>query len=927
MGADPDLLWNARLPSELLDDYRRASERLVRLTNEHGSETALEAARSACYSLSLALDAISSRHSELRSAGMSSRKTGGLVQAASSPVPRAPREEPAIREWDFMASTNLATAERHPPRRDDDIASLRRSVLEHLLYVVGKDPGTASEHDWFAATARAVRDRIIDRWIGPGRTTSTARGKSVNYLSLEFLIGRLLFDTLGNLCLTEQMRTALLDLGVDLDRLRSSEPDAALGNGGLGRLAACFMESMATLGLPAYGYGIRYNHGLFRQVIKEGWQQEHPEDWLSFGNPWEFERPDVNYAIGFGGSVDVVVQPDGCERCIWHPEEFVEAVAYDTLVVGWRGRHVNTLRLWSARAPDPLRLDTFNRGDHVGALNERVRANVISHVLYPSDETSAGKELRLRQEYFFASAAVQDIVRRHMQESKDLRNLAEGAAIQLNDTHPAIAIAELMRLLVDVHCLPWTEAWAITQATFSYTNHTLLPEALETWPVPLMERLLPRHMQIIYQINWLHLNTPPAADQVATPTRMGSLSLIDEANGRRVRMSTLAFLGSHKVNGVSELHTGLLRETIFRELNELYPDRIVNKTNGITVRRWLLGVNPGLTRLLVEAVGGKLLDDPAELEGIARFADDAAFRDRFAAVRYRNKQALGELIAGQLGITVDPSALFDVQIKRIHEYKRQLMNIFETIALYNSMRAEPEREWVPKVKLFAGKAAANYHRAKFIIKLAHDVADVVNNDSCLRGLLKVAFIPNYNVSLAEAVIPAADLSEQISTAGLEASGTGNMKLALNGALTIGTLDGANIEIRERVGDDNMFIFGLTASEVEMYRREGTDAREAVARSPMLREVLDAVRSGAFSPDEPDRYRHLIDSLIHDDRFLVTADFDAYAATQQRVAARWVDGRAWWRSSILNIAGVGWFSSDRAIRQYAEDIWQVPIEGR
>ncbi len=718
------------------------------------------------------------------------------------------------------------------------------------------------------------------------------------------------------------MRAALGELGVDYDRLRNVEHDAALGNGGLGRLAACFMESMATLRIAAHGYGIRYDNGMFRQAIKDGWQQEYPEDWLTFGNPWEVARPDATHVVGFGGTVETQPSADGEARYVWRPAETVDAVAYDTPVIGWRGHYANTLRLWSARSADPLRLDAFNRGDHIGALAARDHASAISQVLYPSDDTAAGQELRLQQEYFFTSASLQDLVKRHMrQHNSDIRLLSDKAAIQLNDTHPAIAVAELMRILVDLHGLPWDEAWQITTATIAYTNHTLLPEALESWPVSLMERLLPRHMQIVYQINRLHLDAVCALTRTDGPP-LATLSLIDDSAGRRVRMSSLAFLGAHRINGVSALHTELMRQTVFRELHQLYPDRIVNKTNGITLRRWLFAANPQLTSLLTDVVGERLLDDADALVDFARVADDAAVHERFARIRRANKQALAKLVAERMNITLDPDALFDAQIKRIHEYKRQLLNILETIALYNEMRAHPTANWVPQVKIFAGKAAASYHRAKLIIKLINDVAQVINGDPALRGLLKVVFIPDYNVSLAEAIIPASDLSEQISTAGMEASGTGNMKFALNGALTIGTLDGANIEILERVGDDNIFIFGLTAEEVVEQRRRGPGAREAIAALPVLREVLEAVAYGVFSPDEPQRYRELVDDLSGNDHFMVTADFDAYTAAQAQVAARWHDRRAWWRASVLNTAHMGWFSSDRAISEYAEDIWNV-----
>jgi starch phosphorylase len=809
------------------------------------------------------------------------------------------------------------------PAQDEDVAALRRAVIAKLTYVVGKDPVVATERDWFVATAMSARDRIVDRWMMSTRATYEKNRKRVYYLSLEFLIGRLLIDSLNNMQMLEPMRAALAELGVDLDRLREVEPDAALGNGGLGRLAACFMESMATLSVAAYGYGIRYNHGLFRQVIRDGWQHEYPETWLSLGNPWEFERPEVSHLVGFGGTVRRASGPDGSEHFIWDPAETVEAIAYDTPIVGWRGRHVNTLRLWSARAPDPLRLDTFNQGDHVGALAARARANSISQVLYPSEATPAGQELRLRQEYFFSAASLHDLVYRHMHQHGDIRTLPDHCAIQLNDTHPTIGIAELMRLLVDIHDIPWAEAWDITTRTFSYTNHTLMPEALETWPVQLLERLLPRHMQIIFLTNLLHLDGLRASGH-GDQAFLSSVSLIDEHYGRQVRMGSLAFLGSHRVNGVSELHTNLMRATVFRDMHSLYPDRIVNKTNGITFRRWLFESNPGLTALLVEVLGDRVLDDVSALEGFTAYADDKSVHARLAEIRRTNKAAFSNRIMERLQIALDPDAIFDVQIKRIHEYKRQLLNILETVALYQNMRAEPDRDWVPRVKIFAGKAAAGYQRAKLIIKLINDVAEMINDDPIIRGRLKVVFLPNYNVSRAELIIPASDVSEQISTAGMEASGTGNMKLALNGALTIGTLDGANIEIKDRVGAENIFIFGLTAAEAEQRRARGIDSRETIAETPSLRRALDAVGSGLFSPSDPDRFRDLVDVVTYHDHFLVSPDFASYAAAQVEIAEKWRDRAAWWHSSIFNTACVGWFSSDRAIREYCDDVWKVKL---
>ena len=799
------------------------------------------------------------------------------------------------------------------------VDALRASILEQLRYAVGKSPEVASPRDWFMATALATRHRAVDHWAASTRGTYAQGAKRVYYLSLEFLIGRLLVDSLSNLGLLETARAALAALGVDLDELKTLEPDAALGNGGLGRLAACFMESMASLAIPAFGYGIRYDHGLFRQRIKDGWQLEYPENWLTFGNAWEFERPEIAYEIGFGGAV---VAADA-NHFAWRPAEIVQAVAYDTPIVGWRGRHVNTLRLWSARATDPLRLDAFNRGDHAEALADSVKAEAISKVLYPSDSTTAGQELRLRQEFFFASASLQDLIRRHLKHFGDIRLLPDKAAIQLNDTHPAIAVPELMRLLVDVHKMPWDEAWDITNRTFSYTNHTLLPEALESWPVPLMERLLPRHMQIIYLINAMHLNK--TRQKGRDDGFLSSVSLIDEHHGRRVRMGHLAFLGSHKVNGVSALHTDLMRQTVFSDLHSLHADRIVNKTNGITFRRWLFQANPGLTNIIVDAVGSPVLDDPRLLTRLEPLAGDASFHEKLLCARRRNKEGLAAIIEEQAGVKVSPDALFDTQIKRVHEYKRQLLNVLETIALYDAIRAQPNAPWVPRVKIFAGKAAASYHQAKLIIKLACDVAKVVNCDPTVRDLLKVCWLPNYNVSLAEKIIPASDISEQISTAGMEASGTGNMKLALNGALTIGTLDGANVEIRQHVGEDNIFIFGLKADEVAARRAKGIDATETIAASSILSEVLDAVADGAFSPDDPQRYHDLVNMLRYHDHFLVTADFDDYWAAQRRVDALWRDQGAWWRSSTLNTARMGWFSSDRTIAEYASEVWNVPVK--
>ncbi len=808
-----------------------------------------------------------------------------------------------------MATSLTATTETasHP---------LADAILDTLVHRIGKDQKAARPHDWLAATIFTVRNDIIERWMDCTRDAHAKGAKRVYYLSLEFLIGRLLRDALSNLSKTHDIAGALASLGVDLATIEEIEPDAALGNGGLGRLAACFMESLASLDLPAYGYGIRYVNGMFRQRIDDGFQVELPENWLQYGNPWEFERRESAYFVGFGG--EVIGTETG--QVHWKVGEAVEAMAVDTPMVGWRGKRVNTLRLWTARAIDPLRLDRFNEGDFTGALAGQVRAETLTRVLYPNDSTAAGQELRLRQEYFFSSASIQDIVRRHIQYSGDIRTLPDKAAIQLNDTHPAVSVAELMRLLVDFHDLGFEEAWDITKRTFGYTNHTLLPEALESWPLPLFERLLPRHMQLVYAINAKLLREARAAG--STDDAIKAISLIDEGGTRRVRMANLAFAGSHSINGVAALHTDLMKQTVFADLHKLYPDRINNKTNGITPRRWLQQCNPALTALIRETIGDAFLDDTEKLDALVAHAEDSAFQAKFAAVKRDNKVALAQHLKELMGLRVDPDALFDVQIKRIHEYKRQLLNIVETVALYDQIRSHPERDWVPRVKLFAGKAASSYHNAKLIIKLANDVARRVNADPAIGNLLKVAFVPNYNVSLAEKIIPAADLSEQISTAGMEASGTGNMKFALNGALTIGTLDGANVEIRDHVGEDNIVIFGLTADEVAAKRAGGYNPRAVIEGSPELAQALSNIASGVFSPDDPDRYKGLVGGLYEGDWFMLAADFDSYAAAQRRVDRWWEDRPHWNAATIRNVARVGWFSSDRTIREYAKDIWGV-----
>ncbi len=804
-----------------------------------------------------------------------------------------------------------------------DAAELRREIEAKLTYTLGTRPENAGDQDWYQATALALRDRVVDVWMRSRAETKRLQKKRVYYLSIEFLIGRLLRDTLINLRLVEPARHALASLGIDLDDLRRLEPDAALGNGGLGRLAACFMDSMSSLGIPGYGYGIRYETGLFEQRIRDGWQQEYPEDWLANGNLWEFPRFGSKYSVGFGGSVEYVRGDAATARAVWYPAETVLAVPYDTPIAGWRGRHVNALRLWSARAPASIQLSAHDRGGVDGYAAARKQAEDISRALYPNDATPEGQELRLRQEYFFTSASLQDVIRRHLAEFGSLMTLSDHAAVQLNDTHPAIAVAELMRILVDDHDIAWPQAWAITRGTLSYTNHTLLPEALETWPVELIDRLLPRHLQVIYLINWFHLQETQKRG-MSDQEFLANISLVHENGAKCIRMAHLAFVGAHCVNGVSTLHTNLLRETVFHDLAETVPTRIVNKTNGITFRRWLYDANAPLTALLVERLGERVLDDPRCLSELEPLAADPEFVARYQKTRAANKWRLADLLHARTGVRLPPQALFDVQIKRVHEYKRQLLNILETIALYQAIRAHPHEHWAPRVKIFAGKAAASYERAKLIIKLANDVAKVVNADPAIGDRLKLVFAPNYSVSLAEAIIPAADLSEQISTAGMEASGTGNMKLALNGAITIGTLDGANIEIREHVGHDNIVIFGLTAAEVAERKQARFKGADAVAASPRLAAVLESLRGGVFSPDEPGRYAPIVHSLLDYDNFMVGADFDAYWEAQRQVDRLWQSPAEWWRRSILNTARMAWFSSDRAIREYAREIWHVPV---
>ncbi|MFP4161107.1 MAG: glycogen/starch/alpha-glucan phosphorylase [Ectothiorhodospira sp.] len=805
-----------------------------------------------------------------------------------------------------------------------DKDGLKRSIREALIHIVGKDPRNATPRDWLQAVSYAARERIIEQRMYTKRLFNQEQVKRVYYLSMEYLIGRMLVNNLMNLGFYDACCQALEEMGVSLHEIIGLESDAALGNGGLGRLAACILDSLSTQCLPGYGYGIRYEFGMFHQHIEHGEQVEHPDNWLRYGNAWEFPRPEKIYPVHFYGYV-VEHRDHGVVRHHWEDGEEVIAMAFDLPVPGHGNKNVNNLRLWAAKATRDFDLDYFNEGDYIRAVQEKIESETISMVLYPNDATAMGRELRLKQEYFFVSASLQDILARHIKLGYPVTDLADKVAIQLNDTHPAIAVAELMRLLVDQHLLPWGRAWEITREIFAYTNHTLMPEALETWPVQLMERVLPRHMQIIFEINFHFLNEVrhnfPGDNGIVR-----RLSIIDEDHGRRVRMAHLAVVGSHKVNGVAALHTELLKRNLFRDFHRLWPDRFVSITNGITPRLWLNQANPELADLITHHTGPEWIMDLGQLKRLEAHMEDADFRQAFREVKRRNKERLAAEILNRLGLTIHPGAMLDVQIKRIHEYKRQLLNVLHIVTLYNRIREGRAEGQAPRVSLFAGKAAPSYARAKQIIRLINDVADVVNNDPVVHHRQQVVFFPNYEVSSAALIIPAADLSEQISTAGTEASGTGNMKLALNGAITIGTLDGANIEIRQAVGEENLFIFGLNADEVDRLRAEGYRPRTYYEADPELRRALDMIRDGFFSPDEPGRYRDLVHHLLTEDTFMVLADYASYLQAQDRVDALYQDPEAWSRMALLNTARMGYFSIDRTVKEYADKVWGVMPEG-
>ncbi|MBB2928791.1 glycogen/starch/alpha-glucan phosphorylase [Paraburkholderia silvatlantica] len=797
------------------------------------------------------------------------------------------------------------------------VEALRRSLSNRLMYGVGKDAVTARPQDWLHAATLAVRDRLVERWMITTRRQYDQDVKRVYYLSMEFLIGRTFSNALIALGIHDEMKEALASVGVDMDTVLDYEPDAALGNGGLGRLAACFLDSMATLGIPGFGYGIRYDYGMFRQQIVNGEQVEAPDYWLRYGNPWEFPRPEVQYPVHFGGRT---MQRDG--HVEWVDTQHVNAMAYDTVIPGYATSATNTLRLWSARADEELNLSAFNQGDYQRAVEARNISENVSRLLYPDDSTMAGRELRLRQEYFFVSATMQDLIRRYLRTHSTFGRFSEKVAVHLNDTHPVLAIPELIRLLVDVHHLSWGEAMGHVRRVFSYTNHTLMPEALETWDIELLARLLPRHLEIIFDINAAFLRE--ASDRGAHDLDLiRRISLVDEYGQRRVRMAYLAIVASHKVNGVSKLHSQLMTRDIFADFARLFPDRFTNVTNGITPRRWLAQASPPLAHLVDEAIGPRWRSDLFELGALRKLRGDASFEAAFRAAKRSNKVRLAHRALQRTGIVFNPDALFDMQVKRIHEYKRQLLNVLHVITRYNRIVEAPEGDWVPRVVLFAGKAASAYRMAKMIIHLINDVAAKINNDPVVGDRLKVVFVPNYGVSVAEVLIPAADLSEQISTAGTEASGTGNMKLALNGALTMGTLDGANIEIGEAVGQDNIFIFGHTSDQVDQLRCAGYRPRQVYEENAELRRALDQIRTGFFSPHDPARYTDIFHTLVDwGDHYLVLADYSAFIEAQDAADERFMDVPAWTASAIENVAGMGQFSSDRAIAEYARDIWHV-----
>ena len=812
-----------------------------------------------------------------------------------------------------------ATANLH---QGMDVPALQAAFTNHLEYSLGKDEYTATDRDRFISLAMSVRDRLVERWIETQQAYYDRDVKRVYYLSLEFLLGRTLSNSLLNLEMEEPTRQALEEYGFSLEELQEVEFDAGLGNGGLGRLAACFLDSMASLELPAYGYGLRYEYGIFFQRIENGYQRETPDNWLRYGNPWEISRPEHLYPVRFYGTVNQYCDAQGVLRNDWVDTQQVMAMAYDTPVPGYGNNTVNTLRLWAAKATRDFDLEPFNVGEYERAVMDKVRSETITQVLYPNDNVFVGRELRLKQQYFLVSATFQDIFRRYRKNHTAFAEFADKNAVQLNDTHPSIAVPELMRLLMDEQGLGWDEAWKITFDTFGYTNHTVLPEALEKWQVSLIGKVLPRHLQIIYEIN-RRLLGEVAARYPGDGDRLRRMSLIEEGPDQKVRMAHLAIVGSHSVNGVAALHTKILTEEVFRDFYELWPERFNNKTNGITPRRWLRACNPGLAQLISSQLGEGWVKDLAQLQGLVHLAEDAGFREQWRRVKRENKERLARYVATHNHLELNLDSLFDCQVKRFHEYKRQLLNALHVAALYHRLKTGSTRTFVPRTAIFGGKAAPGYFIAKLIIKLINSIAATVNQDPEVGDRLKVVFLANYGVSLAEKIMPAAELSEQISTAGLEASGTGNMKFALNGALTIGTLDGANVEMAEEIGREHIFIFGLHADEVKALKQQGYNPWDYYHADPELKVVLDLIAEGAFSPGQPDLFKPLVHGLLYEgDPYLLLADYGAYAASQEQVSALYLDPEAWTRTSILNCARMGKFSSDRTIQEYAQQIWGV-----
>lgn len=814
-----------------------------------------------------------------------------------------------------------STFDWHIHRKGNDAESLKSSILANLEYRLAKDQYSATAYDRFLSTAYAVVERLVERWISTQQTYHSRNVKRVYYLSMEFLLGKSLENSLINLGIYDACQEALKELGLDFETIRSYEVDAGLGNGGLGRLAACFLDSLATLGIPANGYGLRYEYGLFNQRMVQGQQVETPDNWLARTNPWEVERPEYTFKVRFGGTVDHKPDVFGRQKTVWMGSEEVIAMAYDTPVPGYGVNNVNTLRLWSSKATEEFSFDVFNTGDYMAACQTKVVSENITKVLYPNDNFFEGRELRLKQEYFLVSASLQDILRRFKSENSDLQQLPDKVAIQLNDTHPALAIPELMRILTDEEGLGWDEAWEITVRTFGYTNHTVLPEAVEEWPVSLFASVLPRHLEIMYLINHKFLNLV-AERYPGDTSRIGRMSIVAEGPEKRIRMAYLAVIGSHSVNGVAELHSRLLRETLLSDFYEFWPEKFNNKTNGVTPRRWMRAANPGMSELITEAIGEGWVQDLTRLRNLEKFADDGGFQDRWRAMKLACKHRLAESVWSEEWLEIHADSFIDVQVKRMHEYKRQLLFALYVIAKYLELKDIPASRRQPRTCIIGGKAAPGYYKAKLIIRLINAIGQVVNNDPEVNSFLRVSFLPNYRVSLAELLIPAADLSEQISTAGKEASGTGNMKFALNGAVTIGTLDGANVEILEEVGPENMFIFGLNADQVVELRREGYDPGSYVAKSAMLQQVMRLLKTDFFSPLEPGLFRPIYDELMQYDEYCLMADFDAYVEAQDQAEKAYLERTRWTRMSILNVARCGKFSSDRTIAQYARDIWHV-----